>query len=105
MSKIAISDNNGGKFTTDLMEHWISKGHEVRYERGSSEHLAQWADIYYIDQWDNNLSYLYKLYHGQHEEMPTDWDNNKKPIIACRALDWDVWCGNTRDQSIVDWVD
>ena len=103
--RIAIADNNRLKFTKDLKEHWEKKGHEVKYEVGSSEYLAQWADIYYIDTWDNNLSYLYRLYHGQHSEYPPDWDNNKKPKIVVRALDWEVWLGHARDQQIIDWVD
>lgn len=103
--KIAIADNNGGKFTTDLMNHWKAQGHEVKYERGASEFLAQWADIYYVDTWDNNIHYLYKLYHGLHDDMPKDWDNTKKPRIVVRVLDWEVWIGIVRDQSMVDWVD
>lgn len=103
--RIAIADNNGLKFTRDLKEHWEALGHEVRYERGASEFLAQWADIYYVDTWDNNIHYLYKLYHGLHDDMPANWDNNKKPQIVVRILDWEVWIGMVRDQSIIDWVD
>jgi hypothetical protein len=102
--RIAIADNNSGKFTTDLMNYW-SLNHEVKYERGASEHLAQWADVYYVDTWDNNIHYLYKLYHGLHDDMPPNWDNNKKPKIIVRALDWEVWIGMARDQKIIDWVD
>lgn len=104
--KIAIADNNSRKFTDDLIKHWEGAGHEVRYESGASEHLAQWADVYYVDTWDNNIHYLYKLYHGQ-QEIPADllWDNNKKPRIICRALDWEVWIGFVRDQDIINWVD
>lgn len=103
--KIAVADNNSRKFTQDLIEHWESLGHEVRYEPGASEFLAQWADIYYVDTWDNNLGYLYRLYHGQHDDMPLGWNNNKKPMIVVRALDWEVWLGHCRDQEMVDWVD
>lgn len=103
--KIAVADNNNGKFTKDLMNHWVAKGHEVRFERGASEFLAQWANIYYVDTWDNNAHYLYRLYHGQHDDMPPDWDNNKKPRIVVRALDWEIWLGHMRDQAMVDWVD
>lgn len=103
--KIAIADNNGGKFTQDLVEHW-GKKHEVKFERGASEYLAQWADVYFVDTWDNNLHYLYKLYHGDEGVSRTiDWDNNKKPKIIVRALDWEVWIGMARDQKIIDWVD
>jgi glycosyltransferase involved in cell wall biosynthesis len=104
--KIAIADNNGGKFTTDIKEHWEQKGHEVRFESGASEFLAQWADVYYVDTWDNNIHYLYKLYHGLQEISPDcAWDNAKKPRIIVRALDWEVWIGLVRDQKIIDWVD
>lgn len=106
MLKIAIADNNNGKFTTDLKEHWEAQGHEVRYEPGASEYLAQWADVYFVDTWDNNVHYLYKLYHGDTGvSRPDDWDNSKKPKIIVRALDWEVWIGFARDQSIIDWVD
>lgn len=104
--KIAICDNNGQKFTKDIVEHWGNKGHEVKFERGASEYLAQWADVYYCDTWDNNIHYLYKLYHGDENVSRTpDWDNNKKPRIIVRALDWEVWIGFARDQAIIDWVD
>ena len=105
--KIGIADNNGLKFCQDLKEHWEKKGHEVKYERGASEYLAQWADLYYVDQADNNVAYLYKLYHGDTDvSRPPDWDNRKKPIIAVRALDWDIWIRHTTgNQEIVDWVD
>lgn len=89
----------------DIKKHWESLGHEVRYEPGASEFLAQWADIYYVDTWDNNLGYLYRLYHGLHDDMPADWDNSKKPLIVCRALDWEVWLGHAKDQNLIDWVD
>ena len=104
--KIAIADNNGLKFTQDLKEHWEKKGHEVKYERGASEYLAQWADLYYIDTWDNNIHYLFKLYHGDEGVSRTpDWDNNRKPVIVVRALDWEVWIGLARDQGLIDFVD
>lgn len=103
--RIAVCDNNG-KFVKDIIEHWEKKGHEVRLERGASEVLAQWADMYYCDDWDNNIHYLYKLYHDDEGVSRTpDWDNNKKPRIVVRPLDWTVWIGLARDQSMIDWVD
>lgn len=104
--KIAIADNVGMKFCRDVYDHWIAQGHEVRFERGASEYLAQWADVYYVDFWEGNIHYLYNLYHGK-QEIAKDlaWDNNKKPKIICRALDWEVWVGQVRDQAIIDWVD
>jgi len=104
--KIAVADNNSRKFTDDLIKHWESKGHEVVFNTGASEKLAQWADVYYVDTWDNNIHYLWKLYHGiEGVSRTSDWNNNKKPLIVCRALDWEVWIGYMRDQAIVDWVD
>lgn len=104
--KIAIADNNSRKFTDDIIKHWENAGHEVRYESGASEFLAQWADVYYVDTWDNNIHYLFNLYHGVQEITPgCAWDNNKKPRIIVRALDLEVWIGLARDQRIIDWVD
>lgn len=104
--KIAMADNCGGKFTTDLKEYWEKQGHEVRFERGVSEHLAQWADVYYLDWWDNNIHYLWKLYNGDEDHNRTpDWNNDKKPKVIVRAIDWEVWVGLARDQRIIDWVD
>lgn len=104
--KIALADNNARKFTNDIIEHWERLGHEVRYEPGASEHLAQWADVYYCDTWDNNVHYLWKLYNGDEDHNRTEgWDNSKKPIVVCRVLDWEAWIGRVRDQRIIDWVD
>ena len=104
--KIAMCDNNGGKFTTDLKEYWEKKGHEVKFERGASESLAQWCDLYYCDTFDNNIHYLYKHYHNEPGfDHPADWDSNKKPLIVVRALDWEVWIGLARGQELIDWVD
>lgn len=106
MAKIAIGDNNSLKFTKDLKEHWEKKGHEVKYEQGSSEYLAQWTDIYYIDTFDNNLHYLFKLYHDDNTVSRTpDWDNNKKPTVVVRALDWEIWLGQADNKEIAKWVD
>ncbi len=110
MSKIAIADNCHQKFSRDIIEHWQSKGHEVKYEPGASEYLAQWADIYYIDWSDNNVHYLFDLYHGDKRNCIQDnlkkiWNNNHKPKIVVRAIDWDVWIGYARAQELVDWVD
>lgn len=106
--KIAVADNTGMKFCQDLIDHWIEKGHEVKYERGASEYLAQWADIYYVDWIDNNLNYLWKLYNDPMCENRTpDWDNNKRPIIVCRMIDWDVWNAYVPfyEQAYIDFID
>ena len=102
--KIAISDSCGLKFSQDIMDHWIAKGHEVRYERGASEFLAQWADIYYIDWVDNNINYLFDIYKGKHEEHP-NWQTYKRPKFVVRAIDYDIWCGGAKNQDLIDFVD
>lgn len=96
--KIAIADNNALKFCKDVRDHWLAKGHEVRFEIGASEILAQWADLYYIEWWDNNLHYLWNWY----QENP----QAKKPTIVVRAIDWDVWCSYVpTSQQYVDFID
>jgi glycosyltransferase involved in cell wall biosynthesis len=106
--KIAIADNTGLKFCQDLKEHWEAKGHEVRYERGASEYLAQWADVYYVEWIEGNLDYLWKIYNGADGVSRTpDWDNNKKPKIVCRMIDWDLWCGFVPfyEKKYIDFID
>ena len=108
--KIAIADNTGLKFAQDIKEHWERRGHEVRYERGASEYLAQWADIYYVEWIDNNLNYLWKLYNAHDQVQLNDdivWDNNKKPKIVCRMFDWDIWNAYVPfyEQNYIDFID
>lgn len=106
--KIGMADNAGLKFCNDLKEHWESLGHEVRYERGASEYLAQWADLYYVEWIDGNLNYLWKIYNGADGVSRTpDWDNNKKPKIACRMIDWDIWNAYVPfyEQNYIDFID
>ncbi len=73
--------------------------HEVKYEPGASEFLFEWADLYFIDQHDNNLHYLWQ-WHQDHPQA-------KKPKIAVRILDWDYWCQYvpTKEQKYADFID
>jgi len=108
MSRIAIADNTGKKFLQDVIDHWVKIGHEVKYERGSSEYLAQWADVYYVEWIDGNLDYLWKLYNDPEcENRTSDWDNNKKPKIICRMIDWDIWCDyiSTKNPKYIEFCD
>lgn len=102
--KIGMADSCGGKFCTDIREHWEKQGHEVRFERGASEFIAQWADVYYFDWADNNIHYIYKLYHDQLPEYPHG-SSFHRPRLIVRAIDWDVWIGYARNQDLVDFVD
>ena len=92
-----MADNCTLKFSRDIKEHWEAWGHEVRYEIGASEILAQWADVYYIDWWDNNIAYLFNWY----KENP----NTNRPKFIVRAIDWDIWVRGIRSQAMVDFVD
>lgn len=106
--RIAVADNTGKKFCQDIIDHWEKKGHEVKYERGASEYLAQWADIYYVEWLEGNINYLWKLYNGVDGVSRTpDWDNNKKPKIVCRMIDWDVWNAYVPfyEQQYIDFID
>ena len=94
--KIAISDSCTLKFCGDLKKHWEEK-HEVKYELGGSEFLAQWADLYYIDWIDNNIHYLFNWY----KEHP----DARKPKFIVRVIDWDFWVRGVRSQELVDFVD
>ncbi len=94
---IGIADNQQLKFDKDLYDHWISRGHTVKYEMGWSEFLAQEVDVYYVKFWDNNIHAAYR-WHQDHPEA-------HKPKYVCRILDWECWQGLVRDQKIIDWVD
>lgn len=92
-----MADNCALKFSGDIKRHWEEAGHEVRYEIGASEFIAQWADVYYVEWWDNNIHYLYNWYLEHHEA--------KKPKFIVRAIDWDIWTRGIRSQRMVDFVD
>lgn len=92
-----MADNNALRFSHFMKKHWEDKGHEVRYEMGASEHIAQWADLYYIEWWDRNIHHLYRW----HKDNP----KVHKPVYAVRAIDWEVWQGIARDEAIAKWVD
>lgn len=95
--KIAMADNNSLRFCHFMKDHWENEGHEVKFEMGASEHLAQWADVYYVEWYDHNIHYLYNF----HRENPTA----KKPMYVVRAIDWDVWTGVARDPEMGAWID
>ena len=95
--KIAIADSCQLKFCRELKEHWEQKGHEVKYEWGGSEILAQWADLYYIDWFDNNIAYVFNWYQNN--------PNAKKPKFTVRVIDMDFWTRGVRSQEMVNFVD
>jgi hypothetical protein len=95
--RIAMADNNFLRFSHYLKDHWEKRGHEVRFEGGASEKLFEWADLYFIEFFDNNVHYLY----GWHKEHP----EVKKPRIVVRGIDWDVIVGMATDPLIAQWVD
>jgi glycosyltransferase involved in cell wall biosynthesis len=95
--KIAIADETNLKFMKDTKEHWENLGYEVKFESGASEILAQWADVYWVEWWSNNIHYLFNWY-KEHPEA-------KKPKFIVRVIDWDFWVRGVRSQEMVDFVD
>lgn len=95
--KIGLADNNSLRFSHFFKKHWEDQGHEVFFEPGASEHLAQKVDVYYVEFWDHNIHYLYNWY--------KDHPKAKKPKIAVRIIDWEVHQGLVRDPHIAKWVD
>lgn len=95
--KIALADETSLKFMKDTKEHWESLGHEVKYENGASEVLAEWADVYWVEWWTNNIHYLFKWF--------KDHPEAKKPKFIVRVIDWDIWVNGVRSQEMVDFVD
>jgi len=95
--KIAVADNNGGKFSMMIMDHWRDKGHEVKWEPGANPALMDWADLYYVDVWDSNIHCLLNYCR----------DNNYTPKckFAVRPIDWDIWVRGVRCQWMVDMID
>jgi hypothetical protein len=91
--KIAISDNQALRFDREYLEH-LKLNHEVRYELGSNVKLLEWADVYYINYYDNNIHSLWKGYLAN----PT----SKKSRVVVRAIDWEIWLGFVRDQALID---
>lgn len=95
--KIAIADNCALKFIKDIKDHWETKNHEVKYEIGASEFLAQWCDLYYVEWIDSNITYLFNWY----KKNPIA----KKPKFCVRVIDWDFWTRGVRNQEMVNFVD
>ncbi len=92
--KVAVFSNNGEKFLSGLLNHWRERGHDVKFEVGANPELARKSDVVFVDQYDNNIHYLF--------EHSRDKGNTK---VFARALDWDVWQGLVKDQRIIDWLD
>lgn len=92
--KIAVFSNNGNKFVQDLVDHWNQKGHEAKFEMGANLELARESDVVFVSQYDANIHHLYNSI--------KDKGNTR---YYCRALDWDVWAGLMRDQTMYDWLD
>jgi glycosyltransferase involved in cell wall biosynthesis len=101
--KIAVFDSTVFKFSRALIDHWASKGHEVRYEIGANPALAEWADVTFIDFLDNNFYCLFNGIKGDHEAP--DWKPYPKKRIVVRGIDIDIWLGRHCDQRIWNYMD
>jgi len=93
--KIAVFDPNGFKFTMDMIHHWESLGHEVKYEFYYNPELVEWADVVWFETCDNSL------YRATVNER-ADWQLSyfKDKHVICRPIDIDVW---SRHYLRVDW--
>jgi glycosyltransferase involved in cell wall biosynthesis len=92
--KIAVADNNRGKFTTDLIEQWRKDGHHVEYEMGFNEALLDSSDVYFVDSCDNNA----KVATQNFAEM------SRRNKLYIRLLDIETWVGHpgSVNWSVVD---
>lgn len=93
--KIALFDPNGFKFTTDMMDHWKAKGHEVQNEFYYNPELVDWADVVWFETCDNNI---YRATVNEIAEFQLTHFPGKH--IICRPIDIDVW---SRHYLRVDW--
>lgn len=91
--KIGVNDNCGGKFSSLLTDHWRNKGHEVRFELGANPEFGEWADLIFVDFFDNNAHYYYR-------------NNIPKKKLAVRGIDIELWCERRyMDGAIFDYLD
>lgn len=98
--KIWVFDNCSFKFSRGLIDHWISKGHEVRYELGANPAASGYADLIYIDWLDGNFYYFYNGPNGDRSQP-----SYPKKRIVVRAIDLDIWQGRHRDPVIWKYLD
>lgn len=100
MSKIALFDPYGGKFTTGMQKWWAEHGHEVQYSRYYNPEIALWADVLWFDTCDNNLSSATKPGLAIMDDTANfqpwdlhDMDLTEKHVIV-RPIDIEVWQGH-----------
>lgn len=101
--KIGVFDSCSWKFSQCLIDHWKSKGHEVRNEVGMNPEILAWSDLTYIDWLDNNFYCAWNGKGGDHEAP--DWKPYPKKKIVVRGIDIDVWAGRHCDQRIWKYMD
>ena len=79
--KILLFDQNGFKFTQDMIDYWRSQGHEVDASVNYDPSKVAWADLVWFDCLDNNVV------------VATSDDTLKGKKVVVRAIDIEVWCG------------
>lgn len=98
--KIALFDPYWPKFTGDMVNYWMSQGHEVQADRYYNPQLVQWADVVWFDTCDNNI----KSATNPSEAILADdanyqpWDLHDMDLtgkrIIVRPIDIEVWYGH-----------
>lgn len=105
-------DPYGGKFTTDMQNWWISKGHEVERQTYYNPQMAnEWADVIYFFTCDNNLLSATNpdraLLADDANYKPWSLHNmdlsNKKIIV--HPVDIEVWSGHHAYENMWNIVD
>lgn len=92
--RIAVFDTNSRKFTTDMMEHWRSQGHEVSFLHTFHLPHAIAADVLWFDCIDGSLRTATKDH----------WRVIEGKKVIARGIDIDIWAHHfpTVDWSKVD---
>lgn len=101
--KIFCCDNTAFKFSKMILDYWIAKGHEVKWEIGMNPELMAWSDLTYIDFLDSNFYCAFNGPKGDHEAL--DWQPYPKKRIAVRGIDIDLWMGRHCDSRIWNYMD
>lgn len=95
--RIIIYDPYVGKFTTDMENHWLAQGHEVKRSTYYDPQFVAWADVLFFETSDNNILSATNpsaaLLADDANFKPWDlheYDLTSKRVIV-RMIDIEVW--------------
>lgn len=92
--KIALFDSNQFKFTKDMIDTWLSQGHEVDYQVHYNPETVLWADATWFDTCDNNI--VSATTNSTFEYRLENMNLSGKRIIV-RPIDIEVWANIYRN--------